>query len=327
MKSFQNIDVKSVKEATGLLHKFHQQKKIAAVVGGGSEYLQLMKDHVVEPDYLINLKTIPGLEFIKEERGGFRIGALTKLVDIEEHQAIREKLLILSAAAGEAASPQIRNAGTIAGNICQRPFCWYFRSSNFNCLRKGGQICYTVTGDGRFHAILGGGPSYIVHPSDTAPALVALGAQIKIAGPSGEKTMPLEKFFVLPSVDYKRENILNPGEIVTEVYVPTPKAGSKGFYHKVRERLAWDHAIVSVATVVESNGGVVRSARVVLGGVAPIPWRVAKAEEFLRGKKLEEATAKQAGEIALEGAKPLKDNVYKVQMAKDLIQRGLLASV
>jgi xanthine dehydrogenase YagS FAD-binding subunit len=327
MKSFQNIDVKSVKEATSLLHKFHQQKKVAAVVGGGSEYLQLMKDHVVEPDYLINLKTIPGLEFIKEERGGFRVGALTKLVDIEEHPAIREKLLILSSAAGEAASPQIRNAGTIAGNICQRPFCWYFRSSNFNCLRKGGQVCYTVTGDGRFHAILGGGPSYIVHPSDTAPALVALGAQIKIAGPSGENMIPLEKFFVLPSIDYKRENILNPGEIVTEIYVPAPKAGSKGFYHKVRERLAWDHAIVTVATVVESSGGVVRDARVVMGGVAPIPWRVAKAEEFLRGKKLEEAIAKQGGEIALEGAKPLKDNVYKVQMAKDLIQRGLLASI
>jgi xanthine dehydrogenase YagS FAD-binding subunit len=327
MKSFQNIDVKSVKEATGLLHKFHQQKKIAAVVGGGSEYLQLMKDHVVEPDYLINLKTIPGLEFIKEERGGFRVGALTRLVDIEEHPAIREKLLILSAAAGEAASPQIRNAGTIAGNICQRPFCWYFRSSSFNCLRKGGQICYTVTGDGRFHAILGGGPSYIVHPSDTAPALVALGAQIKIAGTSGEKTIPLEKFFVLPAVDYKRENILNPGEIVTELYIPTPKAGSKGFYHKIRERLAWDHAIVSIATVVESSGGMVRNARVVLGGVAPMPWRAPKAEEFLRGKKLDEANAKQAGEIALEGAKPLKDNVYKVQIAKDLIQRGLLASV
>lgn len=170
MKSFENIDVKSVKEAVGLLQKFHQQKKTAAVVGGGSEYLQLMKDHVVEPDYLINLKTIPGLDYIKEERGGFRIGALAKLVDIEEHPAIREKLLILSDAAGEAASPQIRNAGTIAGNICQRPFCWYFRSSNFTCLRKGGQVCYTVTGDSRFHAILGAGPSYIVHPSDTARA-------------------------------------------------------------------------------------------------------------------------------------------------------------
>jgi xanthine dehydrogenase YagS FAD-binding subunit len=328
MKRFQNIDAKSVKEAVGLLQKFHQQKKVAAVVGGGSEYLQLMKDHVVEPDYLINLKSIPGLDYVKEERGGFRIGALAKLADIEEHPAVREKLLILSEAAGEAASPQIRNAGTIAGNICQRPFCWYFRSSNFNCLRKGGQLCYTVTGDGRFHAILGGGPSYIVHPSDTAPALVALGAQIKIAGPAGEKTIPLEKFFVLPSVDYKRENILNPGDIVTEIYVPTQRSGSKGFYHKVRERLAWDHAIVSVATVVESSSdGVVRNARVVLGGVAPTPWRAPKAEEFLRGKKLDEANAKQAGEIALEGAKPLKDNVYKVQMAKDLIQRGLLASV
>jgi len=327
MKSFENIDVKSVREAVGLLQKFHQQKKTAAVVGGGSEYLQLMKDHVVEPDYLINLKTIPGLDYIKEERGGFRIGALAKLADIEGHPAIHEKLLILSEAAGEAASPQIRNAGTIAGNICQRPFCWYFRSSNFTCLRKGGQLCYTVTGDSRFHAILGAGPSYIVHPSDTAPALVALNAQIKIAGPAGEKSMPLEKFFVLPAVDYKRENILNPGEIVTEIYVPMPKLGSKGFYHKARERLAWDHAIVAVATIVESGAGVVRNARVVMGGVAPIPWRAAKAEEFLRGKKLDENLAKQAGTIALEGAKPLKDNGYKVKMAQDLIQRGLLASV
>jgi xanthine dehydrogenase YagS FAD-binding subunit len=327
MKSFENIDAKSVKEAVSLLQKFHQQKKIAAVVGGGSEYLQLMKDHVVNPDYVVNLKTIPGLNYIKEERGGFRIGALATLAEIEEHPAAREKLLILSEAAGEAASPQIRNAGTIAGNICQRPFCWYFRSSNFNCLRKGGQLCYTVTGDGRFHAILGGGPSYIVHPSDTAPALVALNAQIKIAGPAGEKTMPLEKFFVLPSVDFKRENILNPGEIVTEIYVPYPKSGSKGFYHKVRERLAWDHAIVAVATVVQSSGAVVSDARVVLGGVAPIPWRAPKAEEFLRGKKIDEGTAQKAGDIALEGAKPLKDNVYKVGMAKSLIQRALLASV
>jgi xanthine dehydrogenase YagS FAD-binding subunit len=327
MKSFENIDVKSVKEAVGLLQKFQQQKKSAAVVGGGSEYLQLMKDHVVEPDYLLNLKSIPGLDYIKEERGGFRIGALAKLAEIEEHPAIREKLLILSDAAGEAASPQIRNAGTLAGNICQRPFCWYFRSSNFTCLRKGGQVCHTVTGDGRFHAILGGGPSYIVHPSDTAPALVALGAQIKIAGSAGERTLPLEKFFVLPQIDYRHENILKPDEIVTEIQVPYPKPGSKGFYHKVRERLAWDHAIVAVATVVQSSGGVVRDARVVMGGVAPIPWRAPKAEEFLRGKKLDEAAAQKAGEIALEGARPLKDNVYKVKMAQDLIQRGLLASV
>ena len=327
MKSFENIDAKSIKDAVSLLQKFQQQKKSAAVVGGGSEYLQLMKDRVVTPDYVINLKTISGLNYIREERGGFRIGALATLAELEEHDAVKEKLLILSEAAGEAASPQIRNAGTVAGNLCQRPFCWYFRSSNFNCLRKGGEVCYTVTGDSRFHAILGGGPSYIVHPSDTAPALVALNAQVKIAGPAGEKTIPLEKFFVLPSVDFKRENILKSDEIVTEIYVPYPKSGSKGYYHKVRERLAWDHAIVSVATVVETSGGVVREARVVLGGVAPIPWRASKAEEFLRSKKIDEETARQAGEIALEGAKPLKDNVYKVGMSKSLIQRALLASV
>jgi xanthine dehydrogenase YagS FAD-binding subunit len=327
MKSFENIDAKSVNQAVALLQKFYREKKNVVVVGGGSEILQLMKDHVVTPDYVVNLKTIPGLNTIKEERGGFRIGGLTTLADLEEHPGIREKLLILSDAAGEAASPQIRNAGTIAGNICQRPFCWYFRSSNFNCLRKGGQVCYTVTGDGRFHAILGGGPSYIVHPSDTAPALVALNAQIKIVGPASERVIPLEKFFVLPSVDFKRENILTSSEIITEVYVPYPKSGSKGYYYKVRERLAWDHAIVSVATVVQSSGGVAKEARVVLGGVAPIPWRAPKAEQFLRGKKIDEETAHKAGEIALEGAKPLKDNVYKVGMAKSLIQRALLASV
>jgi xanthine dehydrogenase YagS FAD-binding subunit len=326
MKSFENIDARSVKQAVALLQKFNQEKKSAIVVGGGSEILQLMKERVVTPDYVVNLKTIPGLNGIKQERGGFRIGALTTLSEIEEHPAVREKLLILSEAAGEAASPQIRNAGTIGGNICQRPFCWYFRSANFTCLRKGGQICYSVTSDGRFHAILGGGPSYIVHPSDTAPALVALNARITIAGPAGEKTIPLEKFFILPAVDFRRENILKPGEIVTELFVPEPKSGSKGFYHKVRERQAWDHPIVSVATVVQSSGGTVRDARVVLGGVAPIPWRVPKAEAFLRGKKLDESTAERAGEIALEGAQPLKDNGYKVGMAKALVQRGLLAT-
>jgi xanthine dehydrogenase YagS FAD-binding subunit len=326
MKSFENIDAKSVLQAVALLQKFNQEKKNAIVIGGGSEILQLMKDHVVTPDYVVNLKTIPGLNTIKEERNGLRIGALTTLAEIEEHPAVREKLLILAEAAGEAAAPQIRNAGTIGGNICQRPFCWYFRSANFNCLRKGGQLCYAVTGDGRFHAILGGGPSYIVHPSDTAPALVALDAQIRIAGPAGERVIPLEKFFVLPSVDFKRENILKPGEIVTEIFVPYPRAGSKGYYEKVRERLAWDHAIVAVATVVQSNGGSARQARVVLGGVAPIPWRAPKAEEFLRGKKLDDGIAQKAGEIALEGVKPLKDNVYKVGLAKSLIQRALLAS-
>ena len=327
MKSFENINATSVRQAIAVLQKAQQEKKSAIVVGGGSEILQLMKDRVVMPDYVINLKTIPGLNIIREERGGFRIGALTTLSEIEEHPAVREKLLILSDAAGEAASPQIRNAGTIGGNICQRPFCWYFRSSNFNCLRKGGQVCYTVTGDGRFHAILGGGPSYIVHPSDTAPALVALDAQIRIASGAGERVIPLEKFFVLPQVDFKHENILKPDEIVAEIFVPYPKAGSKGFYHKVRERLAWDHAIVSVATVVQSSDGVARNARVVLGGVAPIPWRAPKAEDFLRGKKIDDSTAQRAGEIALEGAKPLKDNFYKVGMAKSLIQRALLASV
>jgi xanthine dehydrogenase YagS FAD-binding subunit len=326
MKSFENIDPKSVKEAVGLLQKFAGEKKNAAVVGGGSEYLQLMKVRVATPDYIVNLKTIPGLNYIKEDGAGFRIGALTTLSELEEHKAVQEKLLFLSQAAGEAASPQIRNAGTVAGNLCQRPFCWYFRSASHVCLRKGGEICYSVSGDNRYHAILGGGPSYIVHPSDLAPALVALDAKIKIAGPSGEKTIPLEKFFVSPQVNARRENILGPADIVTELQVPLPKAGSKGFYYKVRERQAWDHAIVSVATVVQSAGGAVRDARVVLGGVAPIPWRVTKAEESLHGKAIDDGAAQRAAEIALDGAKPMKDNVYKIELAKNLVRRAVVAS-
>jgi xanthine dehydrogenase YagS FAD-binding subunit len=327
MKSFENVDPKSVKEAVGLLQKFSNEKKQAAVVGGGSEYLQLMKVRVATPDYVVNLKTIPGLNYIKEDAGGFRIGALTTLAELEEHKGVQDKLLILSQAAGEAASPQIRNAGTVAGNLCQRPFCWYFRSASHVCLRKGGEVCYSVAGDNRYHAILGGGPSYIVHPSDLAPALVALDAKIKIAGPAGEKTLPLEKFFVTPQVNARRENILGPADIVTEIQVPLPKAGSKGFYYKVRERQAWDHAIVSVAAVVQSAGGAARDARVVLGGVAPIPWRVPKAEEFLRGKPIDDAAAQKAAEIALDGVRPMKDNVYKVALAKNLVRRALLASV
>jgi xanthine dehydrogenase YagS FAD-binding subunit len=326
MKSFENVNVTSVKQATMLLQKFQQEKKSAIVVGGGSEILQLMKERVVTPDYVVNLKTIPGLNSIKEERGGIRIGALTTLVEVEEHPAVREKFLILSEGAAEAASPQIRNSGTIGGNLCQRPFCWYFRSAHFDCLRKGGQVCYSVAGDSRYHAIFGGGPSFIVHPSDLAPVMVALDAQIRIVNVAGERIIPLEKFFVLPQVDFKHENILKPGDIVTEIFVPYPKSGSKGFYHKVRERLAWDHAIVSVATVVQSSGGVVRDARVVLGGVAPIPWRAPQAEDFLRGQKIDDAAAQKAAEIALEGARPMKDNTYKVGLARSLIQRGLLAS-
>ena len=326
MKSFENVNATSVRHAVTLLAGYQQEKRSAIVVAGGSEILQLMKERVVTPDYVINLKTIPGLNTIKEERNGFRIGALTTLVDIEEHPAVREKLLILSEAAGEAASPQIRNAGTIGGNLCQRPFCWYFRTANFNCLRKGGEVCYSLAGNSRYHAILGGGPSFIVHPSDLAPVLVALNAQIKIVNSAGERTLPLENFFVLPQVDHKHENILRSGDIVTEIFVPLPRPGAKGFYHKVRERLAWDHAIVSIATIVEASRGAVRDSRVVLGGVAPIPWRARRAEEFLRAKSIDAAIAEKAGEIALTGARPMKDNVYKINMAKLLVQRGLMAS-
>ena len=277
----------------------------AQLLAGGTDFMVEVNFGHRRPLDVVALRSVPELMGWEREGDEIVIAAGCTYRELEEPE-VALVLPALAQAARTVGSPQIRNAGTIAGNLCQRPFCWYFRSANFSCLRKGGQVCYTVTGDSRFHAILGAGPSYIVHPSDTAPALVALGATIKIAGSAGEKTIPLEKFFVLPSVDYKRENVLGPGEIVTEIIVPTPKPGSKGFYYKVRERLAWDHAIVAVATIIESNG---------------------TAEEFLRGKAINEANAKRAGEIALEGAKPLKDNNYKITIARDLIQRAVLASV
>ena len=319
--------LKSVKEAVGLLQKFHQQKKLAAVVGGGSEYLQLMKDHVVEPDYVINLKTIPGLDYIQRRARRLshrRAGEARRYRGASGDSREAVDSFRCRRRSGIAADPQRRHHRR---QYLPAAVLLVFSLVELHLPAQRRPGCYTVTGDGRFHAILGAGPSYIVHPSDTAPALVALGAQIKIAGPAGEKTIPLEKFFVLPSVDYKRENILNPGEIVTEIYVPTPKAGSKGFYHKVRER--WRGTTPSSPSPPSSKVAAAWCAmpRVVMGGVAPIPWRAPKAEEFLRGKRLDEATAKQAGEIALEGAKPLKDNVYKVKLAQELIQRGLLASI
>ena len=276
---------------------------------------------------MINLKDYSRPRPHREERGGFRIGALAKLADIEEHRGSSREAFDSSDAAGEAASPQIRNAGTIAGNICQRPFCWYFRSSNFTCLRKGGQSLLRrhrrrpLPFDPRRRTELYRPP--VRYRAGVGGARRA----DQNRRPAGEKTIPLEKFFVLPSVDYRRENILNPGEIVTEIFVPTPKQAAKVFTTKCANGLAWDHAIVAVDTIVESSGGWCDDASVVMGGVAPIPWRAQKAEEFLRGKRLDEATAKQAGEIALEGAKPLKDNVYKIELAQELIQRGLLASI
>jgi len=222
------------------------------------------------------------------------------------------------------ATPQIRNVGTLAGNICQRPWCWYFRNG-FPCYKAGGNQCFSITGENQFHAILGGGPSFIVHPSDTAPALVALEAKFRVRGPSGEREVPAAEFFVLPRRDAARENVLGNNEVLAEVVTPAPRSGMRSMYHKVLDREAWTHAVVSAAIVLEIDQEVCRAARIVLGGVAPIPWRTPEAERLLVGQRITPELAAKAAEAALAGAEPLGKNAYKVPLTKTVVRRTILA--
>jgi len=255
---------------------------------------------------------------------GLTIGALITLTELEEHQGVRRNLPGLAEAAHSVASPQIRNLGTVGGNLCQRPRCWYFRLEEVECLKKGGSICYAAEGENKYHAILGGGPSYIVHPSDLAPMLVALGAQLTVVGPEGKKVIPIEKFFTLPAEgSIRRENVLKNDEIVTEIYVPQSGFSAHSTYLKFKERDSLDFAMASVAAAVQMSGNTVKEARIVLGGVAPIPWRVPAAEKYLAGKSLTKETMTEAGKIALAGAKPLDKNAYKVPLTQTLVRRAL----
>jgi xanthine dehydrogenase YagS FAD-binding subunit len=253
-----------------------------------------------------------------------QLGALAVLSDIADNREIRERYTVLAEAAESVGSPQIRNVGTIGGNLCQRPRCWYYRDETIKCIKKGGSRCYAADGDNKFNAILGGGPSYIVHPSDCAPALVALDGKVKISGPGGVREMPLEAFFILPAQNPVRENVLQPNEIVTEVSVPAPAAGTRSTYVKFREKDSFDWAVSSVAVSVQMANGVCRDVRIVLGGVAPIPWRSKEAEAALKGKRIDARVADQAAEAALAKAKPLARNAYKVPLTKALIRRAVL---
>jgi len=254
------------------------------------------------------------------------IGGLVTLDALSNNPLIRRQYPVLAEAAESVATPQIRNVATLAGNVCQRPWCWYYRNG-FHCLKNGGTTCYSVAGENAFHAIFGGGPSYIVHPSDTAPALVALDARFRIAGPSGERVIPAADFFALPTEDPARENVLAPDEMLVEVSLPAATRGTRSTYHKVLDREAWTHAVVSAAVVLEMNEDVCRSARIVLGGVAPIPWRLPEVEKLLTGQRVTPELAAKAGEAAVAGARPLAKNGYKVPMVRAMVARTLAGLV
>jgi xanthine dehydrogenase YagS FAD-binding subunit len=322
MKTFTNVNARDPRRAANLAAQARRDGRIAYFSSGGTDLLGMVKDRIVAPDVIVNLRG--GADRITAAAGGLSIGGQITLDAVSRDARIRRDYAALAEAAESVATPQVRNFGTLAGNVCQRPWCWYYRNG-FPCYKAGGNQCFSVTGENQFHAIFGGGPSYIVHPSDTAPALVALGAQFRIAGPSGDRTVPAADFFILPKQDAARENVLAEDELLVSIQLPAPRPGQRSTYHKELDREAWTHAVVSAAIVLEMDREICRSARIVLGGVAPMPWRVPEAERLLAGQRISAELAAKAAEAALTGAHPLAKNGYKVPLTKAVVQRTALA--
>jgi xanthine dehydrogenase YagS FAD-binding subunit len=321
MKNFTYSRPATLRDAARLLGKEHGR---ISLLSGGTDLLGEMKDDLLAPEQLVQIAHLRELQGIRTDRGAVRIGAATLLADIVESPVVQQQAPLLAMAAGKVGTPQIRNMGTIGGNLCQRPRCWYFRN-NYPCFKHGGNTCFSVTGENEFHAILEGGPSFIVHPSDAAPALVALGASVRILSGGRERTVPIDKFFVSPRQDPRRENILQPHEILTGVDVPNAPGGSRAVYVKEMVRETWDFATCSVAAMITVKEGTIEDARIVLGGVAPFPYRALKAEAALRNRRLDEAAATAAGEAAVDGARPLAQNAYKVPLTQVVVKRALLS--
>jgi xanthine dehydrogenase YagS FAD-binding subunit len=323
MKALINRNPRDLRQAVTFAEQARANGSQAMIAGGGSDLLGMVKDRIVAPDILIHLRAIKGLDQVTAAGGAVNIGGQITLDALSHHSLILRDYAVLAEAAGSVATPQIRNAGTLAGNVCQRPWCWYFRNG-FPCFKAGGNTCFSITGENQFHAIFGGGPSFIVHPSDTAPALMALDAKFHIVGPKGERTIPASDFFVLPKQNAARENALGDDEVLASIELPAARPGRRSTYHKVLDREAWTHAVVSAAVVLEMDTDDWRSARVVLGGVAPIPWHVPDAERLLTGQRVTPELAARVAATAVAGATPLAKNAYKVPLIREIVQRTVL---
>jgi xanthine dehydrogenase YagS FAD-binding subunit len=324
MKEFKIAQPQSLDQASSLLS---EKKDGYFVMAGGTDLLDEIKNGIVGPEVVVDLATIPGLSFIQEAGSWISVGAMTRVAELAGDPTIQENFPVLREAAISLASPQLRNVGTVGGNLCQRPRCWYFRDPDTICRKKGGSRCYAFRGKNRYHAIFGGGVCYIVYPSDLAPALISLGAEAVIGGPAGEKNLPLEEFYILPQVNVRRENILQEGEILREIRIPLPKNGAKSTYYKMRERSTWDFALVSAAVNGILSEGTFREISIIMGGVAPIPWRLKKAEDYIKGKKVTEEVIQQGAKEALEDARPLQDNAYKLDLVEAVLHAAILPLV
>ncbi|HHU76484.1 MAG TPA: xanthine dehydrogenase family protein subunit M [Firmicutes bacterium] len=323
MRSFQHINVFTLEEAVSVLKDSGGK---AQVIAGGTDIIGVLKEQIL-PDYpeiLLNIKAIPDLDYIKKDHEGLRIGPLAKLAGLAKSPAVREKYGALAQAARSVGSPQIRNMATIGGNLCQETRCWYYRyphsiGGRLLCLRKGSGSCLAVNGDNRYHALFDARRCFAACPSDVAVALLLLGAEINILGIGGKRTVYLQDFF------HPLGNALEPGEIIGGIHIPTPPVGAKQQFLKFTLRKPIDFAVVSAAALIVLDGGICTEARIALGAVAPGPRRFPEAENFLKGKRLETNVLEKAAGIALEGAKPLSKNGYKIEIAKTLISRALSA--
>ena len=272
---------------------------------------------------LVDLKSVPGMQDVTAEpAGNLRIGPLVTLAQVAAHPGIRATHTALAQACGEAASPQIRNVATIGGNLLQRPRCWYYRLASYRCLKKGGDICYAVGGENRYHTIFGDGACNAPHPSNAAMGLAALGASLVLQSSRGTRTVPADQLFTIPGGDPRRENAREPDEILTAISLPAAP-GVRSTYASVREKAAFDWPLVSTAVALRVEGGVVRSARIMLGAVATVPLRAAAAEQALIGRRLDDATAEAVANAAVAGAQPLSENGYKVELLRTLLRRTL----
>ena len=322
MKTFAHFNASTMEEAVSLLRRYQGK---AALIAGGTDILGKMKDRILPayPEALINLKTIPGLDQIREEAGFLKVGSLAILEDIAHDHSVKTRYAALAEAARRTASPHLREMGTLGGNISQDIRCWYYRNpdNRFPCLRKGGGRCYALKGDTRYHSIFGGSVEegcIAVHPSDTAPALIALGARIK----TSKRTIGAEDFF---QVDVSRTTVLEDDEIISEIQIPTPADGTKSAFFKFALRKSIDFPIVNCAARITLSDGKVSAAGICLNAVYVKPYRAIGAEEAIMGKAISDANAEAAGTAAVSAAKPLHDNAYMVQVARILIKRAILA--
>jgi xanthine dehydrogenase YagS FAD-binding subunit len=328
MRGFDYYKVTTVTQAISLLTRYQEK---AAILAGGSDILTIMKDWLQgpklrAPQHVLDIKGIKDLNSIREEKDGLRIGATATLSDIASSPLVAGRWGLLSQATGQVAVPQIRNVGTLGGNLCQKPRCWYFRGRLFkDCFRKGGGNCYAAGGENQYHAIFPADNCCKVCPSDMATALTALHARVEVATAKGNKWISMEQFYVRPEKNVLKETVLGPAEIVVAVEIPAPVRGSKGVFLKLKEREAFDFAIVSAAVTVTIENSILLDSRIVLGGVGPVPFRAKVAEAVLKGKRLSDAM--EAAPKAVEGAQPLSNNVYKVKAAKGLVEEAIRSIV